>query len=75
MKPKKYVDYWDDGSMEYWALPSGKLHREDGPAILWYNEDGSVDDVGYWVNGKELTEEEWKIHRLPNTKIKLALYK
>ena len=58
---------------EIWSK-AGKMHREEGPARICYNKNGSVREVRYWINGEELTEEEWKIYRLPNTKIKRALY-
>ena len=43
--------------------------------IIQYNKDGSIRWIEYWVNGEKLTEEEFKIYRLPDTKIKRALYK
>ena len=30
----------------------GLTHREDGPAIIYYNLDGSVDYMLYWIHGK-----------------------
>ena len=100
MEPKVKREYWDNGNIrrEDWTLPNGKYHREDGPAMIlyyengnkereqwsnndkchreykpaqtWYNKDGSIALVRYWINGKE----DWKITRLPDTKIKRALY-
>jgi hypothetical protein len=58
---------------EYWELPNGKMHREDGPAVVYF--DG---DKEWWINGKlhrkngpavEINngDEEWwldgKLHR------------
>ena len=34
-------------------LPINKLHREDGPAIIWGNRDEE-----WWVNDKELNTNE-----------------
>ena len=67
---------WDvDGSIisEAWEI-DGNYHREDGPATVRYNKDGNI-GVNYYISNCFLTEEEWKIRRLPNTKIKRALYK
>ncbi len=42
----------------YWAN-NGKTHREDGPAIKYYDGGES-----YWLNGKRYTEKEyWEIIR------------
>ena len=50
-------------------------HREDGPALIFYYENGEVRIEDYWVNGKELTEEEFKRYQLVrNTKIGKELY-
>ena len=32
MIPTKTIDKYGD---EYWQLPNGAYHREDGPAIIW----------------------------------------
>lgn len=39
-----------------WYL-NGKLHRKDGPAIEW----GYYSPNFYYLNGKKLSEEEWKL--------------
>jgi hypothetical protein len=33
----------------------GVLHREDGPARVYYKEDGSIDVIDFWVEGKQLS--------------------
>lgn len=30
-----------------------QLHREDGPARIKYNKDGSIENEEYWVNGEK----------------------
>jgi antitoxin component YwqK of YwqJK toxin-antitoxin module len=30
----------------------GKLDRENGPAVLFFDEDGRLEDVEFWRNGK-----------------------
>ena len=47
------VRVYNDGT-KFWSL-NGKYHREDGPAIEWY--DG---DKNWYLNGTEYTEAEWK---------------
>ncbi len=38
-----------------WHNESNQPHREDGPAVEWADGDKS-----YFINGKKLTEEEFK---------------
>jgi len=33
-------------------LINNKRHREDGPAVVWYNEDGSIDEERYYLDDK-----------------------
>ena len=35
----------------------GNLHRLDGPAVIWYYENGSIKKEDFWVNGKEISKE------------------
>lgn len=39
-------------------LIDDKLHREDGPARLWYYEDGKIELESYYVNGQQTNKEE-----------------
>ena len=52
MKLNKYIDVRGN---KYWRLPSGGLHREDGPAIEYSN--GAK---GWYLNNKIYTEQEYK---------------
>ena len=46
----------DGTSTKHWRNEEEKLHREDGPAIVW--EDGTH---SYYLNGKQYTKKEyWK---------------
>ena len=36
------------------------LHNEHGPAIVRYNNDGSINVKQFYVDGKQHTEKEWK---------------
>ena len=38
---------------EYWELPNGKMHREDGPAVKQKNVEN------WFLNDVEYTEEEF----------------
>lgn len=60
--------YEEDGRRE-WYL-DGKLHREDGPAYE------AINGIGWFLNGKELTEEEfkqWTVKKELNEKLELTL--
>jgi hypothetical protein len=69
---------WADGSKSWYV--EGKLHRQDGPAFeqangykAWWVEgkrhrlDGPAIECadGYWVEGKELTKEEFNAYIKP----------
>lgn len=44
--------YYDDGKLhtkEY--CKDNKYHREDGPAVIWYNKKGEVIREWYYING------------------------
>jgi hypothetical protein len=38
-----------------WWMQNGKLHRDNGPAII-----GGKEIIEYWINGEPATEEEIK---------------
>jgi len=38
---------------------NGKLHRENGPTITEYNEDGTVKWEAWYLNAVALSWEEW----------------
>ncbi len=50
---KEYNSIWECWE---WKLPNGDFHREDGPAIEWYDGNKS-----WYLNDKQYTEEEHKI--------------
>jgi len=42
---------------------NGKMHRVDGPAMIWYhsNSNGNIEEEYWYLNGEEYTEENyWK---------------
>ena len=39
-----------------WRDENGKPHREDGPAIIWYCPDGSIDWEDFYLHGECLGE-------------------
>ena len=53
MKLEKKIEYWNDKKLcqETWHL-DGKLHREDGPSAIFYNQDGSVGAEHWHIGGK-----------------------
>ena len=44
-----------NGYKGYWI--EGKVHRLDGPARIWPD-----DNVSYFINGRQLSEEEFESH-------------
>lgn len=52
----KTVHEWDDGTKEEIYRKNGKWHREDGPAVIRYDEFGRIDAKSYYINGKHLSE-------------------
>lgn len=60
------LDDEDEGDSRHWYR-HGQPHREDGPARIWGPIDpatgefvGRIELEEYWVDGEELSEDEWK---------------
>jgi antitoxin component YwqK of YwqJK toxin-antitoxin module len=51
------ISYYPNGNKEkeFWYNEK-VLHREDGPSIVLYNEDGSINSERWFLNGVELDE-------------------
>jgi len=50
--------YYEDGSIKREFYYKDKmLHREDGPAFIWYNEDGSIRKKEYFLNDIEVKDD------------------
>jgi len=63
---KSKLTVYDNGD-KVWKLPSGDLHREDGPAIEFLS--------GFkiwWINGIQYTEQDYK-YKTRSIKLKLLL--
>lgn len=53
-KDGSYIEiYHKKGDQDYW-------HREDGPAIIYYNKDGSIKYESYYINDRRLSKEDWE---------------
>ncbi len=55
--PSKIFD--DDiycGTKEWWN--NGKVHRNDGPAEIFYSFKDCVPQIGWWFKGKKFVDEE-----------------
>lgn len=50
--PKNGKEVNENGTIRYYK--DGKLHREDGPAVIWTNG-----DKWYYLNGKQMTKEQY----------------
>jgi hypothetical protein len=46
----KEIKHSDGSFRRVWRTEDGKSHREDGPAIIWYNSDGSIFEEGFYLN-------------------------
>jgi len=68
----KYEVYTKENGLvktdDYFDIRPLTWHRLDGPALICYNEDGTIDMVEYYINDKALSFEEWKGH--PSVKAK-----
>ena len=54
----------DEHGTEYYYI-NGKLHREDGPAIIYNN--GHKE---WWINGHRVSESGTALHRLDHITLK-----
>jgi len=70
-----YSIKYDDG-LEYYNQQDQR-HREDGPAVIWYYKDGSIDCEDYFINDQYHREDgpeyirykkdgsiRWEVHAL-----------
>ncbi len=47
------IEYYRNGNIKYEGYYiDGYRHRVDGPAVIWYDEDGKVLSKEYWVEGE-----------------------
>jgi len=52
-----------DGDSLIYYNQQRQLHREDGPAFIWYKKDGSIDDEAYFLYGMYITNEHFNDQR------------
>jgi antitoxin component YwqK of YwqJK toxin-antitoxin module len=50
------LEYFDGSFRREWKNGAGKLHREDGPAVICYYPDGSIKQEYFYINGKSHRE-------------------
>jgi antitoxin component YwqK of YwqJK toxin-antitoxin module len=63
-----YIRYNENGSIRYECyIINRKHHREDGPAYIFYNENGSIRYESYYIDGVQISKEEW-YNRLSESK-------
>jgi len=71
LKYKAIISYHENGQKctEEWLLNNlfinNKLHKEDGPAIQFWYDNGLKYSEFYYLNGVELTEQEFKLKTDP----------
>lgn len=54
------VEYYNSGQImneQWWHM--GQRHREDGPATIRYNSDGSIKCKSYYLYGKIIPQQVW----------------
>jgi len=44
----KVIEYYPMGGCDVIYYKNNQLHREDGPAAVWYNEDGTIERESYY---------------------------
>ena len=60
----KEIKHPDCSFRREWRTEDGRIHREDGPAVIYYYPDGSIKTEAFYINGKFLgTDKEgfWKL--------------
>ena len=56
------IYYYITGQIvEKWYGIHGKVHRTDGPAKIFYDRQGNIIKEEFYLNNKQLTEDEYKI--------------
>jgi hypothetical protein len=50
-------------SEEYWL--GGRLHNAAGPAAFLYNDDGTLSEKYYYLEGHKLSEDDWRDQTKP----------
>ncbi len=50
-------DYYS--KIETYLNKNERYHKEDGPAVLYYNRDGSIQKERYFLDGEEYNELEY----------------
>lgn len=58
----KEIGYYSNGNKNYECYYDQTLdyHNEEGYAYQYWEENGEISFQDYWLNGEELTEDEWK---------------
>jgi hypothetical protein len=68
----KEIKHPDCSFRREWRIEDGRLHREDGPAYISYNYDGSIESEYFYFNGNYMGSGErgfWNLwHRLNEEK-------
>ena len=50
-----HINYYRSGQKRYESYyQNGLLHRIDGPAIIWYSENGEITETGWRINGDRI---------------------
>ena len=70
-----YIDYEDDDDkdiilkVEYYLL-NDIFHREDGPALIYYKNNGDLFNKHYYLNGQQIRDDFKISEKFPNREIK-----
>ena len=62
------------GTIRFYKPNSNELHRIDGPAVEYANDDKSWYRITpeYWIDGKQLSEEQFKKKTAPAKEMTIA---
>jgi hypothetical protein len=76
----KEIKHPDCSFRREWRTEDGRFHREDGPAYIEYNYDGSIEEEYFYFNGNYIGSGErgfWNLwHRLNEEKrVNLSILK
>ena len=74
-KKEHSISYTKDNiSLDALWIFADKLHRDNGPALIFYNKDGIIESREYYINGRRYSKEEYLNLISPQNKIKVLLH-
>jgi len=56
---QKEIHYFSDSSRDEYYYQNNRLHREEGPAEIWFDEKNKKTRGKFYLKGKQLSEYDW----------------